>query len=65
MNYEHDLAAQLHRVTPPNKIIDTVGQPQLLHLLAEMFDQFALLSLSVPDFQLRKAGQTFHLPMAR
>ena len=59
VNYEHDLAAQLHRVTPPNKIIDTVGQPQLLHLLAEMFDQFALLSLSVPDFQLRKAGQTF------
>lgn len=59
LNYEDDLAAELRGVMPPNKIIDTVGRPQLLRLLAEQLDDFALLSLSLPSFQFRKAGQTF------
>ena len=59
LNYQTDLRQQLQNVPHPNKVIDTVGQQDLLTLISQQYETLAILSLSTQAFRPMKINQHF------
>ncbi|MFC6169230.1 quinone oxidoreductase family protein [Loigolactobacillus jiayinensis] len=59
LDYTDALDMQLRHINAPNKIIDTVGRIDLLQIIATNYDELAIFSLSLTNFDPPKKQQTF------